>query len=223
MTETDDEITAEQVADAQSEHEPAGDRDDEHDDEQDDEHEHAELEPDAEIESSARIEEIGKKLDQLGKHVARRMGDILGEDAQLYRPCMCGELFQTPGWLPPIDPTPDAQAFMYHWMGQRSPSDLISDPYSKPCETCKGEGALASWSRKADAAPLPCPDCESKGWIATSPKRGAVGGALPNGPLPAQPGESISPAPPLVASDTPEAAALRAAGWVVLPPPVLAG
>ncbi len=187
---------------------------DEDEDEDDEEPEQTQQAP----ESSAVIEEIGKKLDQLNKHVAKRMGDILGEDAQLYRPCMCSELFQTPGWLPPIDPPPDAQAFMHHWMGEHAISDFKPDNFSRVCDVCGGLGMTATGSQVQGQQTLPCIPCKSLGWVPVGPEREGPGAYTPPTAPQTNGVTATPPIQPVQAADTPEIAALKQAGYTVIAP-----
>lgn len=172
----------------------------------------------------AEIEAIGKKLDGLRKHVTKRMGEILGDDAPLYRECMCGELFNTPGWLPPIDPPPDAQAFMYHWLGQHAPSDYQKDQFSRECPDCNGMGEVLTGSKVQGQVTLPCITCSGMGWADAGRAQRIAASRVPNGPqpvtpLPASPEGAAFTAP---AEDTPEIAALKAQGFIIIPPMVAA-
>lgn len=222
MPEADEPITEEQVADANDDDAQPESPEHPFDDEIAERDEEAAQAPEPD-ESSARMEEIGKKLDALVKHGARRMGEIMGDDAQFYRQCLCVECFNTPGWLPPIDPTPDAQAFMYHWLGQHAPGDYQDDQHSKACEFCNGLGQVATGSKVAGQDYLPCAECKGLGWVATDSTRGGNILTTANGPQTATAAETVTPPVDPSEFDNLTVRELKARGGVVIPPFVPAG
>lgn len=183
-----------------------------------------EPEPDPEQqESQARMEDVGKKLDGLTKHVAKRMGEILGEDATLYQPCPCCTNFQTPGWVPPIDPPADVRAEIAHYMGQFAETDYKPDNYSRVCDECGGLGETLTGSKVPNQGTLTCIPCKGRGWVPVGAERGGAG-PIPDMPtngdaLHSPEGELLTPA--VSPQDSEEVAALKARGYVVISPPSL--
>jgi hypothetical protein len=222
MTETDDEITEQQVADAQAEHadtEPAADQDTDPDGEPEPE---PEPEQDTGIESSAHIEAIGKKLDNLNKYVARKMGEILGDDAQLFELCEICTFSQTPGWRPSGPLPSEVVTAVMHALGRHATSDYKPDTHSKACDDCGGLGSVATGSQVPGQDKLPCVECKGLGWLATDAERGGFSGASLNGPQPATPAETAGPQPDPSEYDTLTVAEMKARGGVVIPPYVQA-
>jgi hypothetical protein len=177
-------------------------------------------EPDA----LARITEIDKKLEGLRKHVATRMGVILGEDAQYYVEDPISRWSGVPGWMPPIDLPPDVAAELYHLLGMRSPTDLLPDPHSMECDECGGEGVNLTKSKVQGQTELPCVKCETRGWLPTDDARRAKGATVTNGLAPSYPPPSpvASAVPETQPDEDPRAVELRQLGYAVIPPYVTA-
>lgn len=180
-----------------------------------------EPEPDPERqESQARIEEVGKKLDGLQKHVTKRLGEILGDDATVIEPCPCCTPMGMPGWVWPGEPPEDVRAELYHYLGSFAPQDYKPDDYARKCDKCNGLGETATGSLVPNMQTITCYDCKGKGWVPVGPERAS--GVLPipelppNGDLHSPEGVLLAPAPQ--PADTEEIAALKRAGYVVIPP-----
>lgn len=182
----------------------------------------AEAAPDAEeLSSFARAEEVGKKLDTVQKYVARKMGDILGDDAQLFEECEVCSFSNTPGWRPKGPYPPEVIEAVLTVLGQRSSSEFLTDQHSRTCRECDGLGQVASGSRVAGWELLTCHNCGGKGWEPTDDKRGGAaltvangGAALEVAPMPA---DRIGPAPENL---SPEAQAAKDQGYIVIAPAV---
>lgn len=178
-------------------------------------------EPPAEgIQTPEEIEAIAKKLEGLQKHVSKRLGDILGDDAPLYQPCPVCTSFQTPGFVPPIPPPIDVQTEIYHYLGQAAPSDYQEDSHSAVCSKCGGWGEVATGSKVQGQDRLPCIECGGMGWVATDDARRARSGLAPNGLSPSFPPPALeaSAMPEQPAEDDPRVAELRREGYAVIPP-----
>lgn len=182
-------------------------------------------EPPSEPETQARMEEIGKALDKLQKHVAKRLGEILGDDAPFYVPCELCTPFQTPGMRPPIDPPPDVAAALWHLLGQHSPTDYQADTHSTVCSRCAGFGEVATGSKVPGQTQLPCVECKGLGWTPTDDARAPGFGTVANGPTPLYPPPSpdVSALPAPDEPDPPEVTALKAKGYTIIRPFVPAG
>jgi hypothetical protein len=85
---------------------------------------------------------------------------------------------------------------------------------------CDGEGVVDTRSKVYGQTELVCITCKGLGWTPVGNERASVLGVVPNGALPAAPitpeGDAAPQAPP--EPEPPEAAALRAAGYMVFPP-----
>jgi hypothetical protein len=174
----------------------------------------------AEVESFARMEEIGKKLDGLQKHVAKRLGDILGEDVTMFEECEVCSYSNTPGWRPKGPYPEEVAANVRGVLGELAPSEYLPDPYTNTCNTCNGRGLTRSGSSVANMELVTCIPCGGKGWIPNGPERdsGRAILAVLNGDA----GSAAVPEPPAyVASSEPmpaEAEVLQRRGYIVIPP-----
>lgn len=188
----------------------------------------AELDPDAELEpddahdgeppapegpSQKEIEETYKKLDKETERHVKRIAELVGEEAfamlvgcELCEPSMPG--FRWP--RPPADNVKEAVRFA---IGDRQPENWQPDQYSRRCDACEGLGEVLTGSHVRGQDTLGCLACDSRGWIAIGPERtgkAAVPLRVVEGIEPEQPAEAVA------VSEPPEAAVLRAAGYVVI-------
>jgi hypothetical protein len=179
-----------------------------------------EPEADNEPESSAVMEEIGKKLDALTKTVATRISTILGENANDFEVCDLCSYWNTPGWRMKGQLPADLTAELLHVLNQHAPSDYIADTHSTVCSKCNGLGAVLSGSKAQGQELLPCIECQSRGWVPTDDARQAGVLARANGAAttgsPGGPDDGAMS--PTFDADTPEIRALKAQGFVVIPP-----
>lgn len=179
-----------------------------------------EPEPDTQPSTEAVSEEIGKKLDALQKHVAKKMGDILGEDVTMFEVCEVCSYTNTPGWRLSGPYPPDVEMAVRHAMGQHAPAEYKKDGYSRVCDLCNGLGEVSTGSLVPGQDTIICMGCRNKGWIAVGPERGGS-------PLVVQPGDKITTAlndgtfdvvEVLPDLDSPEVAALKEKGYIIIPP-----
>lgn len=176
--------------------------------------------PEGQPETLALLEERGKSFDKLSKHVAKRTGEILGEDATMAIECPLCSYYGMPGWVPTVAPPEELQSALLHYAGLRAPSDYSKDAYSSTCSKCNGLGEVLTGSQVMGQERLPCYDCQGKGWLAVGPERQAAFGARPNGalastPQPSAADQAMSPSP---VAEPPEVARLRADGYLVVAP-----
>lgn len=179
-----------------------------------------ESESDTQPSTEAVSEEIGKKLDALQKHVAKKMGDILGEDVTMFEVCEVCSYTNTPGWRLSGPYPPDVETAVRHAMGQHAPAEYKTDGYSSVCTQCEGLGQTQSRSKVPGQDLLVCYGCKGRGWVPVGPERGGA-------PLVVQSGDTISNAengevyavtavePEL---DSPEIAKLKADGYIIIQP-----
>jgi hypothetical protein len=179
-------------------------------------------EPQAETDADTFPDSVqtAKKLDQLQKHVSKRIGEILGEAANNLVQCELCTWAGTPGWRPNVDVPEQIVGDVLHAIGYLGAGSLQDDQYSQTCGMCAGFGQVATGSKVAGQEALPCITCHGMGWTPVGNERASVLGRVPNGALPAAPvtpeGDAAPQAPP--EPEPPEAAALRAAGYMVFPP-----
>lgn len=178
------------------------------------------VEPEPVDDSYALSEEIGKKLDGLQKHVAKRLGEILGDQVQVLEECEVCSFTNTPGWRakgPYPDPVEQAVRMV---LGMRGPADYKPDNYSHVCEACVGLGETVTGSKVLGQETLPCIDCKARGWVPVGPERagptyGSGNGQTPAfGPSPIDAAAILPPGEP----DPPEVDALKALGYTVIRP-----
>lgn len=86
---------------------------------------------------------------------------------------------------------------------------LRSRPDVKRCEACNGYGETMTGSLREGRAIMDCAVCSGYGYV---PDAGESAATRP------QESNGITAAPPLVSAEPPEVAALRAAGYTVVPP-----
>lgn len=197
----------------------------EHDDEPDDDENGGTTlepvpEPDDEPETQAVIEEIGRKLDTLNKTVASRIATILGDNAQDFEVCDLCSYWNTPGWRHKGHLPEDLKAQMAYLIGQRADADFKPDTHSTTCGSCGGEGVVLTGSKVFGQDKLSCVECNGMGWLPTDDKRRSGMLSLANGPTAAALGVTPQDAAmqPVTVEDTAEIAALKAKGYVIVPP-----
>lgn len=176
--------------------------------------------PEPQQDTLALLEERGKRFDTLSKHVAKRTGEILGEDATMAMECPLCSFYGMPGWVPTVPPPEELQSALLHYAGLRAPSDYARDGYSSACSKCNGLGEVLTGSQVMGQERLPCYDCQGKGWLAVGPERQAAFGSRPNGvaaatPQPSPLDQAMQPEP---VAEPPSVAELRQQGYLVVAP-----
>ena len=166
------------------------------------------------IEAQAREQDAKrKKLDQLAAHVAKRYHDILGDDLDGFVGCpLCAPWF--PGIRLQVMPDYETVAAVKVAIGEDPDPPLTNDHYSKVCEDCGGLGKVLTGSKVMGQTTAQCIPCKGRGWLAIGPER-EQGNIMPTIPTPPPPGNG---APAILDSEPPEAAALKALGYIVVPP-----
>lgn len=166
------------------------------------------------IEAQAREQDAKrKKLDQLAAHVAKRYGEILGDELDGFTICpLCAPWF--PGIRLQVMPDYETVAAVKVAIGEDPDPPLTNDHYSKVCEDCGGLGKVLTGSKVMGQTTAQCIPCKGRGWLAIGPEReqGSILAAAPPAPLPA------NGAPAVLDTDPPEAAALKALGYIVVAP-----
>lgn len=170
--------------------------------------------------TEALSEATGKKLDALQKHVARKMGDILGEDVTLFEVCEVCSYTNTPGWRLSGPYPPEVEAAVRGVLGMHGLSEYKTDTYSRVCDVCDGLGRTSTGSRVQGQETQVCVDCKSRGWLAVGPERGGAPLVVSQGDQITNEanGQTLDVIEVQAQLDTPEMAALRADGWVLVPP-----
>lgn len=154
-----------------------------------------------------------KKLDQLAAHVAKRYGEILGDDLDGFVGCpLCGPWY--PGIRLQVMPDYETVAAVKAAIGEDPDPPLTNDHYSKVCDDCAGLGKVLTGSKVTGQTTAQCLPCKGLGWVSIGPER-EQGMLTSAQPVPSPPSNG---APLPTGDDPPEAAALRALGFIVVPP-----
>ena len=166
------------------------------------------------IEAQAREQDAKrKKLDQLAAHVAKRYSDILGDELDGFTICpLCAPWF--PGIRLQVMPDYETVAAVKVAIGEDPDPPLTNDHYSKVCEDCGGLGKVLTGSKVMGQTTAQCIPCKGRGWLAIGPEReqgSILSPAAPPTPL-------GNGAPPVLDTEPPEAAALKALGYIVVAP-----
>lgn len=160
------------------------------------------------------IEGKNRKLADEAKRHANRVVQIMGdEDSGILEMCpLCLPLI--PGFRYPQPPNGDQLAAVKEAIGEPASPNYPKDKYSRSCDDCGGLGAVDTGSKVVGQGSARCITCQGRGWVAVGPER-ASGAIAPVGDAPA----AVSYTPePLDAPDSPEVAALKALGYIVVPP-----
>lgn len=171
--------------------------------------------PQDEAPDAKEIEKAFKALGKVRELVARRVGDILGDDATQLIPCpTCQDLAPGFVWPPNVAPlSPEAEAGTLLLLGMQKPQDLQPHPNASLCDTCKGKGQVQTPSLVPGYDVVDCPACAATGRILTS-------NVVPigNPTAPAEPTPILTGPTAIPQTLPPEAEALRAQGYMVVPP-----
>lgn len=159
------------------------------------------------------VEKLRKKMDAEDERHARRITEILGEDAIHLVQCpMC--MHFASGWFFPPNtfPLPEENvAAAKVLLGVPNMEAYKTHPGFKQCEECDGLGEVLTGSKRQGYQLSTCPGCAAKGW------KGSViapqNGTPPDEDVPVMTGPTT-----FEADDAPEIQALRARGFLVVPP-----
>jgi len=185
-----------------------------------------EEEPDIELAAAGELElELARNarkvsLQKLQAHVAKRLGEILGDEAPAYAACPLCTPFETVGWIPPVELHPEHAAMVYAVLNIRPPLELVDDPHSIECDECAGAGANRMPTRVLEQERAVCVKCQGRGWLAKDNARRVAGASLFNGPTAdvTPPLESSSFVPDVAPEQLEEIQRLRDLGYAVVPP-----
>lgn len=169
--------------------------------------------------SQEEIEAKYKQLEKVRQYVARKVGEIMGDDAVNVTECpVCTDL--VPGWIwhPSIAPLADeTKAALYHLLGAHAPGDYKAHDAFKKCDACNGLGQVSTGSQRPGYETVGCPTCNELGYTQNlaaqiQPPNGAAAAPAP-----------IVTGPTAIPDElTPEARAAQEQGYVVFKTPSLA-
>jgi len=170
--------------------------------------------------SGLAMEKMGKSLDALQRHVAKRITDILGDVAGEWEECEICNYWNTPGWRHKGPLPQEVENVLYVALNQASPRALKKDEYSRVCDKCDGYGVVSTDAKVQGQESLQCLGCKGMGWVPVGSERASGAFATVNGPAAAPPAQ-VTPQPSAV-PESPEVAAAKAvlagAGWMTFPP-----
>jgi hypothetical protein len=125
-------------------------------------------EAEADIANAMRL--LGKEAD---RH-AKRVGELMGEDANALVVCeLCDP--RIPGFRFPLVPDEETRERVKLAIGMADLSRLKPDGYSRQCDACEGEGRVRTFSHVNGQDAVKCLRCKGRGWIPVGPEREAGG------------------------------------------------
>lgn len=166
-------------------------------------------------------EKVGKQLEGLQKHVARRMGEIFGEDAQAYELCDLCTFYGTPGWRISGPLREEVTTQLRHVMGFHAPTDYRRSEFTRRCDVCDGLTKVQSGSQDPQYELLSCPACGGKGYQQVGTPPLAV--VPPAVPVPPNGAQTTTTPTVILSPEPPEVAELKAKGYIVVPPTPIPG
>lgn len=209
-------LTEEQVAEIDAETGDTAELEREDDPLTPDEETPADIEP----ESGAAMEKMGKSLDALQRHVAKRIGEILGDDVAEWEECEICNYWNTPGWRHKGPLPSEVEDVVRVALGGHGLAEYQQDEFSRSCEKCNGLGFVLTGSKAVGQESLPCLRCEGMGWVAVGDERRRGAFVTPNGPQASQPAPLVNAAQAV--PESPEVTAarelLQSAGHMVIAP-----
>ncbi len=165
------------------------------------------------------IDKIFDSLDrEAGRH-AKRLGEIMGDDATDLLLCpTCGPVEgmpHLPGFVLNVGFPPEVETRMRDALGLTQTGELLEAKHVRPCDDCAAWGIVKTGSHVPNQDVVMCPTCQQKGYV-------LVGAPAPlfEVTTTGTNGTDVTFTPPhAIGPEPPEAAALRARGYAVIPPP----
>lgn len=160
------------------------------------------------------LDKRSQKLDAENTRHAKRVGEIMEDDAADLIPCpVCMDTIA--GWVYPPDiaePSEEQVSRIRQFAGLPDYSNFQSVPWAHTCGACAGLGKVVTGSKVIGAEVTGCRDCNERGWINTGTSaNGTNGGTVVE--LPTATG------PTVYGTNEPDerVMALRAEGYTVIP------
>jgi hypothetical protein len=139
-----------------------------------------------------------KRVAQASATYAKKIAEILGDEAQMLELCpRCvgggfpGFIF--PALMAPVDA--DTKAAVLLSIGEEAPNVSELDPYSRRCDACKGWGRVLSGSRLNQQKTLQCLPCHGRGWVAVGEERSGAQQAVTAPDVPTENGAPVEQPP----------------------------
>ncbi len=165
------------------------------------------------------IDKIFDSLDrEAGRH-AKRLGEIMGDDATDLLLCpTCGPVEgmpHLPGFVLNVGFPPEVETRMRDALGLTQTGELLEAKHVRPCEDCAAWGIVKTGSHVPNQDVVMCPTCQQKGYVLVGAPPPPLSIVAANGVE----GTASTATPHAIGPEPPEAAALRARGYAVIPPP----
>lgn len=122
--------------------------------------------------SEKEIEKALSRLDSERFRHAKRVGEIIGDDAVLLSPCpMCGDSLA--GWLFPHEPQVEQISGIHARLGVEPEPEYAKAEDARACDKCHALGKVLTGSAVPEHRTKLCAGCQGAGWV-------LVAGPAPN-------------------------------------------
>lgn len=142
----------------------------------------------AEPPSDVAAERALKQIDRAGDAYTRKVASIQRETPLGLVEC---PLCPIPGYVSEAGggpPSPEQRLAVFTVLGEGLPTEYVPSPHLHKCETCDGQGFLATGSKRPGKADVDCHDCMGSGYIDARQQAAlgvVTGPTTPGLPLPA--------------------------------------
>jgi len=113
------------------------------------------------------IEKMFKRVETANAAYARKVGEILGEEAQVLEPCpRCAAPFLGLIWPPDMKPaSAEVRDAVLVSVGEQPAQATMQTKYARRCDACDGNGVVLTGSRTNRDKAINCPECKGRGWM----------------------------------------------------------
>jgi hypothetical protein len=148
--------------------------------------------------SEKELERGRKKIETAAATFARKVGEIMGEEANLLEPCPRCAPTGIPGFvfpiaLAPVDP--DTKRAVLVSVGEEASEVTEPSKWSRRCDACNGIGRVLTGSRDNRHKTKECYACNGRGWVPVGPEWAGVASGAPPVAASNGPGAPTEPAP----------------------------
>lgn len=121
------------------------------------------------------LEKMFKRVETANASYARKIGEILGDEAAVLEVCpRCSDPFIGLIWPPAMKRVDDERRnAVLASVGAEPEEVTMHDPYSRRCDTCDGAGRVLTGSRVNREKTIKCFECKGSGWLAVGDERRA--------------------------------------------------
>src|SRR5438132_442011 len=113
------------------------------------------------------LEKMFKRVETANAAYAKKLGDIMGEEATVLQECpLCAAPFLGFIFPPAMKPvSAEVKAKVLTAVGEEVSQVSERDRYARQCDSCKAMGQTLSGSRTNRDRTLTCYECQGRGWI----------------------------------------------------------